>query len=1342
MRLNFCRQGELLCRRRDPAGPRPTCHVAIRRQRPHLDQDCKNLLTCACTSSLTQGFRLNPHAGAQPPILRYQALLCLNAALIAGGRTLSPTDQLGKDLIKTLRVTLADRTSVVVRGTVDCLLTLAESSELIRTLIDIEAWVTLAIKGLDAADFQTRRSLARLIATLLASTQTAGSAPPPPPPAGAAVKKKKADGADDDGDDPYPSVMTAEEKEKTLLKPMEMLPLLSTPYNRTNTSRKVKSGLVDAYAALFGLLGTGWVEQDYADIFRHIVQEIGVPKPTLTTAAPTTIRHDALMGRKLAGILLRDVIGIHLLTEQGQVFAIREITGSILARWPSLMPGSRPPTKEALVLALDEVAGLLRQLGSATLPIQEVLYDPLLRLLAHPSHSVQIAAALCLRTFCYAAPTRLPNTTSHVLDLVSKDLQQLGQPGAPIDVAKRAVGHAHGLAALMSVIPNRPLYVSLDISAKVMSLAIQLLKQSANHDLHVSAVEIQVAWIIVGALMSLGPNFVRLHLPQLLILWKNALPKPSAKDASASQVRSENEWGFLLHIRESALGALLSFLRYNSDKLMNLDTGRRIAAMLSNGLSFLSDFANRHVQLLQEQQPSTTSQLRLIDRDLLMRRRLLQCFVALGRHPSAEPLHASLLNFSLAIFADPERYTGSAVQAAIAANSGTFVSVWESTDGFSYGVTSLLVDHDIETASVDGSHSSGDDWINRDLTEVAIEGVLRQPSLPADEHDAQIVSRRGTLEAAPQQSPAPATGAVDASVEVFAAFLFAATSASQTSALQQMAACIRSVKLERNPGRRMAILANSVTAILTALRVHVSTGARRQPDNATLKALRDILADALLHPDSRIRCAAAEGLGRLSGMGGSGFMAALVQHCVSQIVNSTDPNCRAGCALAFGQIYGQIGSLQAGPILKTIVDVLMSLSSDPHPLVHFWALRSLSGVISTAGLAYEPYLNGTLGMTLKLYMSDTHEPEGGSQGSVNLRGDLPAYQNLCRILNAIIGVLGPELQASDKVRVLVHTLIMEFAREPGEGIKVEALKSLQHLMLFVIDHIDIPATVASLRKQLVSPRRPLRVAAANTIYQLVQRNAVLMSRLGGDKLVVDLFSMLDVDPTIEGVRAAILSWLRQTADVNPTGWIDLCQRIVSRATAAQAKPIAPGGNPTDANIMDEEAQGFGVEEEAAAKAKPSTSRWRTQLFALQCLHEVFLAVIRTGRREHFDVKIARTRGHSNFKPLMLVRVADIIKMAFTASTASIMEIRLEGLVVLRDVIEVSRALSGTLLPDTPLLRCRTSGVHRISISTTRCSWNSIKRRLLPRSPPPFPRTRFRKFSLQPSRCARCSSGQG
>ena len=92
-----------------------------------------------------------------------------------------------------------------------------------------------------------------------------------------------------------------------------------------------------------------------------------------------------------------------------------------------------------------------------------------------------------------------------------------------------------------------------------------------------------------------------------------------------------------------------------------------------------------------------------------------------------------------------------------------------------------------------------------------------------------------------------------------------------------------------------------------------------------------------------------------------------------------------------------------------------------------------------------------------------------------------------------------------------------------------------------------------------------------------------------------------------------------------------------------------------------------------------SARWRTQLFALRCLHRICTIVAQSGRREHLDIPYVRALNSSlaskgpqtiREKELLVSHVADLIKMAFTASAAYVTEIRLAGLVLLKDVIEV------------------------------------------------------------------------
>jgi HEAT repeat-containing protein 5 len=430
----------------------------------------------------------------------------------------------------------------------------------------------------------------------------------------------------------------------------------------------------------------------------------------------------------------------------------------------------------------------------------------------------------------------------------------------------------------------------------------------------------------------------------------------------------------------------------------------------------------------------------------------------------------------------------------------------------------------------------------------------------------------------------------------------------------------------------------------------------------------------LVDGDIVLRSTSSEALGRLASLAGTNFLTGQIKSLVDQIVNNRDPYGRAGCALAFGAIYSHVGGLAAGPLLKTTVNVLMSLSSDPHPVVHFWALNALARVINAASLAYSPFVSSTLGMLLKIYLMDTHEVEGGTLSNANISGDFPAYPVVCEIIDAVITILGPDIQESVRTRTLVLSLVHEFSLEDDEGICVEAIKCIQHFLMFAPEHVEIPELVDSFRGHLSSSRRPLKLASIDALYQLVQKDALSMSKLGGDQLVEDLFRMLDDDSSFEGVRNVISSWLQQTVVHNPSAWIDLCQRIMSRTTASQQVADAAASKPVNTRDDEGESLSVGMPQGPEPGSSRLTSRWRTQLFALQCLHNICTIVARSGRREHLDIPFARSQGLST-SGLLVSRVPDLIKMAFTASTAYVTEIRMEGLVVLQDVIQVCSDIS-------------------------------------------------------------------
>ncbi|KAK1228476.1 hypothetical protein PQX77_008494 [Marasmius sp. AFHP31] len=1205
---------------------------------------------------------LKTFRNSSTPLLRYHALVALKKAMTTAKRAVQ--DSTAKDILKQMKSALADKCLPLQRAACEVLIILFSGVDgPLVTSNDVDSILLLCVKALEASDQITRKSLSQLVGHLLASTQVERAVPAPEP-----AQKNKKD--TEKGDDDQEISPAATEVTKPLFTPQEMFNHLSVYLNKPNTTRKTRIGIFHFYVALLSKLGPTWVETNYAAIVTHLMTEI------VSNSKSKASRYETLLNRNLVGIILRDLIGVRMLSEQGQIGAIRDMANSYLKRWPAMMPGQIAPDSAVLVVVLREVAGLVQQLGNAPPPVQDALSDPLLTLLAHPNHATRVTASWALRCFCYSTPLRLPRTIITAIELLQRDLTSLISPASPHDIHSRALGHAYGLAALVSVIRERPLYVSYDVSTKVLDMAIQLLKRAGEHDVKIGGIEVEVSWILIASLMSLGPNFVRPHLPQLLVLWRNALPKPTSKDTLNNAGRSNEEWNFLLHVRESALGAIICFLQHNI-ALVTLDVGRRIASVLSNALSFANLFIGANV----EEPPETyTGGLTLKTREALLRRRVYQCFSILGFSSIAESTQTTLLQSVVSLFASPDGYAGSSVQAAIASSSGTFTSVWQSSDGYAYGVTFIEVGDD-EVASVEGSTAGTPDLLNRDTIEVAIESLLRRPVLGGCEHDPLSLCqiRDSSNEYQLIEPPPPATAVVDAAIELFAQLLPLQDLTSSSRTISQLIESVRSPKFDKNVGRKAAALINASIALVLTLRNACASTARevREPfaTSQITSLLSPFLKDTLIDGDPVLRAASSESIGRLASLAGSNFFTTQITSLVEQVVSNRDPYARSGCALAFGSIYGHVGGLAGGSLLKTIVNILMSLSNDTHPVVHFWALKALARVVNAASLSYSPYVSSTLGMLLKVYSTNAHEPEGGPLLNANLGGDHPAYQVMAQIIDAVINVLGPDMQESVKTRALILSLVNNFFLEDDEGIRVEAIKCFQHFLMFAPEHVDIPDLVNSFRANLASSRRPLKVASINALYQLVQKDALAMSKLGGDRLVEDLFGMLDDDSSVEGVRNVITSWLQQTVVYNPSAWIDLCQRIMARTTASQQVADAASGT----NSRDDEGESLNIGGQDGGRSR-LTSRWRTQLFALQCLHSICTIVSRSGRREHLDVYYAKSREIPT-SGLLVTRVGDLIKMAFTASTAYVTEIRLEGLVVLRDVIQASGAF-GTRYPKT------------------------------------------------------------
>ena len=1012
------------------------------------------------------------------------------------------------------------------------------------------------------------------------------------------------------------SSASADEGKDPVVQPVyavsEQLHLLYGHLSRASTY-EARAEVLCMYDALLTRHGSAWLEQHLDVVYTHLVQDIATRLPNGAEA-------------------VRRLLDPHwqALSEPAQERAAAYLGTHVLAMWPPSTPTQPVPSEAALCVTLDATAVLVAQLGELSAALHEALYEAHRRLLTHPALCVQVRAAWWLSVACSVQPWLLAPTYAELLVFMRRDSEALSKPQHDRGVSLRArlVGHSAALSALARVAAQHPLYMRNDDVEEVLSLATDLRTRSSETPAAPNAAAaVGSAWMLEGSLMALGPEFMRARVPTLLHAWRQAWvdrPWPEIDDSA---------WAYLVTERLGALSSMHAFFVHGGHTLLTPETARRLVALQSQALAFLEAWERRA--------PGTSEAS-------LLRARMLRCCTHLAQAPAMETLAPALLRLCVECLTRAEYASPSGAAPPVHAPGAT---PWTVQDGVAMGVTSLLAQDrvalDAWTPSFVSAQCQAGPRVGTPVSGALEHDTMALYALPV-EPDAGW----GLVPRAPAPMPAH-VAEVDAAAELFAALFPFACRDVQIGASEGLLTAQRRAALDKQPGRRMAVMANSVVALLGAVRtaaqpVHRASGFANERINA---AIRGVAQTALQQGPAVLRRAAAELYGYLASLAGSVSLSAQVACMVEQIGDARHADARAACVLALGEMYARLGGLRAAPLTKSVHTLALSLAHDPHPAVHCCALEALASVAEAAGVAYEPYVESTLRLMTRLCAAATHEPEGGSVGSSNLRVHLPAYPGVARVLSALVGVLGPDLQAAEATRHWLYALLLHLAHDGGDAVP-EAIVGLQRLELVVPSMLATRVWADVLRDAVQQPR--LAPTAAGAYGQMAQRGSAWLARYGGPSLLVTLLRQLDAHPHLDGIRALIHAWLRDTAPMRPCAWMDLCCTVLLTPEALRTQRVAGAGGDVDEAAMalapdDTETQALSV-------------RWRTQRFVLTCMHDV-LACVHT-RAEHVG------RGSdARDRRVLSSRVSDMLRVACSASTATHRAVRSQGLQVLRDVLE-------------------------------------------------------------------------
>jgi hypothetical protein len=208
----------------------------------------------------------------------------------------------------------------------------------------------------------------------------------------------------------------------------------------------------------------------------------------------------------------------------------------------------------------------------------------------------------------------------------------------------------------------------------------------------------------------------------------------------------------------------------------------------------------------------------------------------------------------------------------------------------------------------------------------------------------------------------------------------------------------------------------------------------------------------------------------------------------------------------------------------------------------------------------------------------------------------------------------------------------------------------------------------------------IRKASVTCLYQLTQRDptSVLEADIN-HQLEEQLFGLLDIeiDPMIRAeIKDILTAILRHVAPNSPSKWIDLCKNILAK-TSATTKAAADIDKAVDERDDDEPGPSP-IQKVASVTHQPTVTvvllpRWRTQVFAIQCLCLVVKVALDTNRPEHRDLENARKRrvevgGLTCDSDFLIFRVPELITLAFNSSTANVSDLRASGLNLLKDTL--------------------------------------------------------------------------
>ncbi|XP_030787197.1 HEAT repeat-containing protein 5A isoform X2 [Rhinopithecus roxellana] len=1147
---------------------------------------------------------------------RYEIMLSLQNILNGLGAAAAPCH---RDVYKAARSCLTDRSMAVRCAAAKCLLEL-QNEAIFMWSTDVDSVAALCFKSFEGSNYDVRISVSKLLGTILAK----------------AVTSK------------HPGTASRQSIRRVSLE--EVLELLGTGFLRgssgflrasgdmlkgtSSVSRDVRVGVTQAYVVFVSTLGGAWLEKNFAAFLSHILSLVSQSHPKATQT-----QIDAVCCRRCVSFILRTTIG-GLLGEKAQLAVVKDICQAI---WKlkkvmdAVMSDGNLETRvgstdvaasqHMLVCALQELGNLIHNLGTTAAPLLQDsstgLLDSILSVTLHPSISVRLAAAWCLHCIAVALP-------SYLTPLLDRCLERLtGHKSSP----EAVTGFSFAVAALLGAVKHCPLGIPHGKGKIIMTLAEDLLCSAAQNS-RLSAQRTQAGWLLIAALMTLGPAVVSHHLARVLLLWKCVFPA-SPKDLETEKSRGDSfTWQVTLEGRAGALCAIKSFVSHCGD-LLTEEVIQRLLPPLPCAVDLLTQLSS-----------------------------ILKMYGSPLKTPSV--VYRQRL-YELLILLPPETYEGNlcAILKELAADlTAPDIQVSAST----FLLPPLCHQDDLLILSPLLQEND-----HRFIEEQLLLG--NGVACGSLEYDPYLIYEKDVEgDSVPKPLP-PALSVISSAAKLFGVVCAHVGETQRLPILEQLLDSIKHTK----GARQQVVQLHVVSSVSSFLKYVALSKGCLGPEEMKRFALT-LVTGALESTNPLLRCAAAEAWARLAQVLDDGaFTAGLAQVSFDKLKSARDVVTRTGHSLALGSLHRYLGGISSSQHLNSCIGILYTLAQDStSPDVQTWALHSLSLIIDSAGPLYYVHVEPTLSLIIMLLLNvpPTHAE---------------VHQSLGRCLNALITTLGPELQGNStsistlRASCLLGCAVMQ--DNPDCLVQAQAISCLQQLHMFAPRHVNLSSLVSCLCVNLYSPYLLLRRAVLACLRQLVQReaaevseHAVMLAKDSREELTPDanirevglegaLLILLDKETDerlCHDIKETLNYMLTSMAVEKLSLWLKLCKDVL--AASADCTAI------TCVDTMQEEEGDKGDDASVLTtrhdeKSHPFTNpRWATRVFAAECVCRI-INQCENASSAHFDIALAQEMKKKDSRnDFLVLHLADLIRMAFMAATDHSDQLRLSGLEMLLVVI--------------------------------------------------------------------------